>query len=109
MEAFCQLPAKADKTKRMTYGIASKIISIYVKTVEVIPSAGTSPISLIAHPPIDGILLKSINNLTGKKLEVHWSKFDEEKYFAILEEIRGLVGTNPLWHLESHWRAAEAG
>lgn len=53
------------KTKYFCFGIAAKIISIYIKTVEVIPSKGQTLLSKVAYPPIDSILLKNLNGKYG--------------------------------------------
>lgn len=64
------------KTKTFRFGLAAKIISIYIKTVEVLPTKGQSMLSRIAHPPIDSILLRNIDAVKVGKMKTNWSTFD---------------------------------
>src|SRR4051812_22372687 len=40
IEIFKGIQLETKKSKRMSFGLAAKIISIYIKTVEVLPSCG---------------------------------------------------------------------
>jgi hypothetical protein len=88
----------------LTYGRASKIISIYLKTAIVIPEKGKDIFSNTLHAPIDSILLKALSKefkkLNWKKLT--WTKFKEDEYWKLIEELihNGL----PInWKLENYW------
>ncbi len=96
------------KNDNFTFGLAAKIISIYIKTVEVVPSKGESPLSHIAYPPIDSILLKSINTVYGLNLRHQWSTFDWERYEKTMLMIRQLFPDLPMWKIEINWNVGEA-
>lgn len=87
-----------------SYGRASKIIAIYLKTSYIIPNKGETHNSSVIHPPIDSILLK---NLADKKSikelsKLQWTNFDKEAYWKIVK----IITDNNLlfnWKLEEYW------
>lgn len=88
----------------VSYGQASKIIAIYIKTSIVIRDSGLSNISKIAHPPIDNIILTRLNK---KNPELHlngirWTQLDESQYFDMINKLRTL-NLNYFWELEKFW------
>ena len=92
------------KLKTFHFGLAAKIISIYIKTVEVIPTKGLSLLSQIAYPPIDGILLKNLNTKHSLKLKVNWSTFEWEQYSNVIDELNRLYPSIPKWKIEVLWK-----
>jgi len=92
------------KVNSFTFGIAAKIISIYIKTVEVIPSKGESQLSTIAYPPIDSILLKAINLNQGLDLTPQWSTLNWEGYEKNIDILLGHYGNIPMWTIEKDWK-----
>lgn len=92
------------KLKTFHFGLAAKIISIYIKTVEVIPTKGLSLLSQIAYPPIDGILLKNLNIKHSLKLKVNWSTFEWEQYSNVIDELNRLYPSIPKWKIEVLWK-----
>lgn len=92
------------KTKRMSFGLAAKAISIYIKTVEVIPSKGTSHLSSIAYPPIDRILLKSFNKAHSVDLNIKWTEYDWTTYLKTIHALKASQQERPMWELETHWK-----
>jgi hypothetical protein len=95
------------KKDNFTFGLAAKIISIYIKTVEIVPSKGESPLSLIAYPPIDSILLKRINAVYGLNLRHQWSTFDWERYEETILKLRQLFPDMAMWRIEVNWSVRE--
>lgn len=93
-----------DKTRRMSYGISAKIINIYIKTAEVLPSKGTSQISFYTHPPIDSILLKGVNKISNNKMAVNWSSFVKEDYLYVINTLRDMIKENPFCTIEYYWK-----
>jgi hypothetical protein len=91
------------KKKRFSHGLAAKVISIYIKTVEVIPTKGASTLSAVAFPPIDSILLRNINSKYNKKLNIRWSKFGWPEYTLTIQALQQINGDRPMWQLESEW------
>jgi hypothetical protein len=92
---------KAKKRKR-EFGIAAKILSIYIKTVEVIPTKGSSAIALVAFPPIDSFLLKGLK----KELVIDntsWSTMEENEYMEMIEKLKNFMREKPFWKLEYYW------
>jgi hypothetical protein len=92
------------------YGRIAKVIAIYIKTVYVSRDPH-SPLSKVAHPPIDGILLKEVKEKnTGckypPKLGFHWSTFDAAAYQKALGYLREVNGGKAFWEIEAFWKAA---
>jgi hypothetical protein len=106
-EEICRVVQKQDwvkfKLDTFKFGLAAKIISIYLKTVEILPTNGTSLLSVIAYPPIDGILLRNLNAKHDLKLKVNWSTFEWEQYVCIIDEINRLYPLIPKWKIEVEW------
>lgn len=91
-----------DKKRKKGFGIAAKIVSIYVKTVEVIPSKGSSKISHVAFPPIDRFLLSGLR----KELQIEnitWSAMDEKQFMKLIEKLKVFISDKPFWALEYYW------
>lgn len=89
---------------KASYGQAAKIIAIYLKTSIVIRDSGLSPISKIAHPPIDSILLTNLHkrfpNLGISRIK--WTKLNEIEYFNLIHKLRSLK-LDSFWELETFW------
>ncbi|MDQ6608423.1 MAG: hypothetical protein M3Y85_01215 [Bacteroidota bacterium] len=102
LECMNNYENEKDKKRKKEFGVAAKIVSIYVKTVEVIPAKGMSKISIVAFPPIDRYLLLGLI----KKLpieDISWSKMDEKKFMALVDQLKSFMGEKPFWMLECHW------
>lgn len=87
-----------------SYGRASKIIAIYIKTAIVLKDSGLSIIAKVAHPPIDSILLKKLS-LEHPELNVNkvkWTHLNEEDYFILINKLRKLK-FEYFWELERYW------
>jgi hypothetical protein len=98
--------------KSITYGRVAKIIAIYIKTV-FISNDPTSQLARVAHPPIDGILLRNIKSSEeGKKygiqypkeVGVNWTKFDKDGYYTVVKFLRSTNGDKPFWQVEAFWQ-----
>ena len=84
--------------RNVSFGIAAKVISIYIKTSEVIPSGGLSAISKVAIPPIDSFLLKGLK-IKGKA----WSSLNKEEYMKLVNDLEERLEGEPFWKLEFYW------
>lgn len=87
-----------------SFGRAAKIIAIYLKTSVIIRDSGSSCISKIAHPPIDNILLTSLNKeypSLGLK-GIKWTQLKEEDYYELINKLRTL-NLAYFWEIEKHW------
>jgi hypothetical protein len=90
--------SKENLFRNISFGIAAKVVSIYVKTSEVIPTAGLSPISKVAIPPIDSYLLKGLQIKTKA-----WSTLDKEEYMNLVNELEEKNEGEAFWKLEFYW------
>lgn len=91
---------------KCSYGRASKIIAIYLKTSVILPNKGETVNCLVIHPPVDRILhgnlavkinFKDLSNLV-------WTTFKENDYWKIVEKIRN--SNFPFnWLLEEYWHS----
>lgn len=98
------------KPSKNIYGRVAKVIAIYIKTVYV-SRYPNSELSIVAHPPIDGILLKAVKRLNPdfdypRKLGFHWSTFNEDAYYTALNYLRDVNAGKPFWQIEKFWSAA---
>ena len=96
--------------RKTKFGIAAKMVSIYIKTVEVMPSKGTSNISMVAFPPIDSILLKKL--VSEKEIDIlntAWSGMEETEFMEVIEKLKNIMGDQPFWKLEYFWNLNKKG
>ncbi|MGN6802007.1 MAG: hypothetical protein ACTHJN_08885 [Ginsengibacter sp.] len=84
--------------RRISFGIAAKVISIYVKTAEVIPTKGLSAISKVAYPPVDSYLLKGL-----KIKSKAWSGLKKNEFLELIDYLEKIKGDQPFWKLEFYW------
>ena len=89
--------------KGASYGRAAKIVSIYIKTSIVIRDSGKSRLAIIAHPPIDNILLKNLDKKMKKGFsKLRWTQLDRQAYLGLIEELR-VITPGEFWKLEQYW------
>jgi len=109
-EEICRLVAEKNwsdyKTTTFRFGVAAKIISIYIKTVEVIPSKGSSILAEVAYPPIDSILLQNLNRKHGLKLKTTWSTFKWPDYEEKINLLNQYYPAIPKWKIEVEWKVS---
>lgn len=84
--------------RNISFGIAAKVVSIYVKTCEIIPKAGKSLLSQVAFPPVDSILLKKMGFN-----DIAWSTFNKETYLNVIRVIWQKTQGQPFWKIETNW------
>jgi hypothetical protein len=96
---------ESDYGKPVSYGIAAKLISTYIKSVFVLAGAEQSEIAHHAHPPIDGILLKGVDKQheTTLSTEYKWQSLDRAQYKKLVNKLRAINGGKPFCQLEEHW------
>ncbi|NJD33596.1 MAG: hypothetical protein FIA96_01935 [Betaproteobacteria bacterium] len=91
----------------ITYGIAAKLIGIFVKGYFILAWNENKPLSKVAHPPIDSYLLKGVDKANGSRLdkEYKWQKLDIDKYYELLNILRGsLEKDEEFWRIEKYWK-----
>jgi hypothetical protein len=90
--------------EKATYGVAAKIIAIYLKTAVVIPSGGNGNSIRFIHPPIDRILLTNLSRKHKIKnlCEKGWTSLNAEEYWKLCERIKN-EKLEFDWTLETYW------
>lgn len=92
--------------KEVSYGIAAKLIAVFLKGDFILSGHGYTPLGRIVHPPIDSFLLKGVDSAMGTKLcsTYKWQKLDEDTYFELLSKLRQCIESDvPFWHIEQYW------
>jgi len=106
----------------MTYGLAAKILNVYLK-VFYLGDFRKNKFANFIHPPIDRILLEELQkesesfkfdcepfehtSTTGSGKIPNWTQINEEEYKEIIKFIREFIHKNNLkglWRIEYAWR-----
>jgi hypothetical protein len=104
-----------DRGVNLGYGIAAKMIAMYIKTRIVVGGHSTSSFATYAHPPIDSLLLVEILkeyddldiNARARIKNYRWTQADSEKYYNLINELRKLqICMGAFWRLECFWNAS---
>lgn len=96
---------------KATYGRAAKVVAVYLKAVKVVTKPA-SPLSVVAHPPIDQTLLVSVSNLEvwdkAKKKAIasaKWTTLKKKAYLDLVDDLRSVLPIDvPFWCIESCWQ-----
>ena len=94
----------AELKVNITYGRASKVISIYLKTAIIIPNSGKGKAAEVIHAPIDSILLKELSKKYSKPnwKRLTWTTFTETEYWELISDFK--KNNLPInWKLEQYW------
>lgn len=91
--------------RTISFGIAAKMIAIYIKTYEVLPSGGQSALAAVAYPPIDSILIGNLPKEWNIDKSIRWSQLDKDKFMTLLDAISKHFGDQPWWKLELYWKS----
>lgn len=86
----------------LSYGRASKLLAIYIKTYYVLPDKGEGNISKFAHPPIDNMQLENSKRVQSIRPIPKWTLMGEDEYFNVINEFRKL-NLDSFWMLEKYW------
>jgi hypothetical protein len=94
-----------------TFGLAAKLVNVYLKSSIVLSKYCDSKLASIVHPPIDDLLLKAI--VADKSLSlsirnqckgVRWTQFTEGSYQQLIQAFRSHELHRPnFWELERYW------
>lgn len=92
--------------KEISYGIASKLVAVYIKSYFILAGKQDTCLAKVAHPPIDSFLLKGVDEACGTNLagKYKWQKLDEKTYFELLSELHKIKGVGPFWSIEKYWK-----
>ncbi|WP_343669085.1 hypothetical protein [Chitinophaga sp.] len=88
-----------------SYGRASKIIAVYLKTALVLCNNAACQKSEVIHPPLDRILLQKLSKeVHGLQMlaKYNWTMLDSDNYWKIVELVRSKVGWFN-WRVEEFW------
>jgi hypothetical protein len=97
------------KIKGASYGRAAKLLAVYIKSMVVVRN-GRSNLSVVAHPPIDRMILQNISkdknikhqNKTAWK-KINWTELNKQKYKTLINDFREVFHGQPLWIIEKYW------
>ncbi|MDQ6995340.1 MAG: hypothetical protein Q9M18_07070 [Mariprofundaceae bacterium] len=99
---------------KATYGLAAKLVNVYLKSAVILGERGKSQLASVIHPPIDGLLLKAIAK-NGKKdgispelrklcVDSRWTRFDGNAYRGLIVAMKAEKLHKPhFWMLERYW------
>lgn len=92
--------------KEVSYGIAAKLVAVFIKGYFILSGKQGTCLAKVAHPPIDSFLLKGIDENRGTNLSKRykWQKLDERTYFELLSELHKIKGAGPFWAIEKYWK-----
>ena len=103
--------AKDLEIEGFSYGVAAKLVNVYLKARFVNASTVEQSKVKAIHPPIDSLLLKGLRRLkllSTKDKEAFgkpWSKFTEEEYKAVIQGVRNILGDGVgMWEIEKYWK-----
>lgn len=97
---------KRDFGKNIEYGIAAKLVGVFLKGYFILANNERQPLSAVIHPPIDSFLLKGIDSkMSTNYFNVYkWQKINKCQYFELFSLIKShLKDGEPLWFLEEFW------
>ncbi|MBC8555716.1 MAG: hypothetical protein H8D23_39390 [Candidatus Brocadiales bacterium] len=108
----CSLIIISLKDPQCSYGIAAKLINVYLKAFLVCDESTPNALRAIIHPPIDRVLLKGLmqnskNINDGNYLfwrdamNGAWSTYSKERYFEVINKIHLLFAEG--WLVEEFW------
>lgn len=111
------LEASCKSNKKITHGIAAKLINIYLKTIFVVgveinykKLAPKNKLKLNAiHPPIDRLVLRKLYSAKftdevgpAIKSPMSWSQLSSHDYESVVKRARQVTACQ-LWRLEALW------
>ena len=104
--------AKTLKLKSFTHGVAAKLINCYLKARFVCGRYSNNQNIQSIHPPIDRVLLESLERIDfgGQKVKWRslkskgWSNFNSEDYEDVIKSIKKSLNHKNLWKIEEFWR-----
>lgn len=99
------------KEKSISYGVAAKLINVYLKSILVCGGYHEHEKVKKIHPPIDRLLLTELakkddyprKNVWKKYAEKGWSKFESEDYQVVILNAKEFVKSKALYTIESFW------
>ena len=118
--------AKTLTRSSFTYGIAAKLINVYLKVYATpVCSKDAHPGFRFIHPPLDALLFQSLRKLKDRNLDFspekvnglpmrssypripNWTQLEKKHYEEIIATITKFCqqeGMDGLWEIEKYWR-----
>ena len=104
----------AQSDKKISYGVAAKLINVYLKTILVCGGYNEHEKVKMIHPPIDRLLFKGLAKCNVGDLKGYWkqhlekgkgwSQFDEEAYKQVIGKIKECTASDSgLYTIEHFW------
>ncbi len=114
---WCQRVASSLReagVENVAFGRAAKLIAVYLKSAVVMDKHATE-LARVAHPPIDGILLRNIaacadvrSDYKREWARVRWTQLDEDGYYRLISQLRAAFGAREsFWMLERYWTVTD--
>lgn len=103
--AFIQKHVHSNHNKHISYGIAAKLVAVFIKGYFILAGKQGTQLAKVAYPPIDSYLLKGIDRefKTNLSKQYKWQKLNDKTYFELLAELRKIKGARPFWEIEKYW------
>jgi hypothetical protein len=102
--------ANGGSIRDVKFGRATKLIAVYIKCVVVLGPHSETAFARIAHPPIDGILLRNLArsdvNAKHKRewAKTTWTTLSDAQYYDLINQLRQVLDADePFWKLERFW------
>ena len=97
-------------TRDVSWGRVAKVMAIYVKTMVVIGGYDDHAMAIVAHPPVDRLLLQALARDESSPRDqralwrrTKWTQLDQEGYDEIIDSLRVACAGEPFWCLEAYW------
>jgi hypothetical protein len=98
--------SKMSTVPGMTWGIAAKLVNVFVKGRWLLGGNDADSMVSFGHPALDSIMLKIIDGKYGSRYSAHmrWQRMSRQEYAEVIAFLRGKHLNDALWTLEADWR-----
>lgn len=100
---FCNLTS----VPSMSWGIAAKLVNVYIKGRWLLSTSDQGPMRSFGHPAIDSILLELIDKAYGSTYSesLRWQRMTRTEYEEVISHLRKRHPTQAIWTIEASWSA----
>lgn len=103
--------ARGLRIRGFKYGVAAKLVNVYLKCTFVCAGHDTHPRVRALHPPLDRALLRELRERDigsqraqwSTALAHGWSKLTFPEYQNVIDAVKATLPNDPLWHIEEYW------
>lgn len=91
----------------MSWGIAAKLVNVYIKGRWLLDDHHLGPMRSFGHPAIDSILLGVIGKAYGTTYSrsLRWQRMTRVEYEGLIAHLRQNHPTQAIWTIEATWSA----